>query len=203
MGDSTREPCDDDEADAPEATEAPLLRRLLKRGRRRGDDDSTREPRDDNSTKPPRDSDATREPKDVTRGPCEGDDCRRKRHRGRGRGRKDDSDSTEEPTTDIPLRRLLQEEVSEETDDSTKEPCDNTREPCEDGEDCHRGRKGHKGRRKGRKGGDVTTEAPEEIPALRRALGGRGSGRRGGLDAIISNGSVDFAGVTGEVVFGD
>merc|ERR1711933_175935 len=80
------------------------------------------------------------------------------------------------------------------------EPCDNTQEP--------RGRKGRKGGRKGRKsrkGEDATTEAPEDVPALRRALGGRDGGRkrRKGIDATISNGLVEIAGVTGEVVFGD
>jgi len=43
-----------------------------------------------------------------------------------------------------------------------------------------------------------------KISLLRRALkqhGGRK--RRKGIDATISNGIVDFAGVTGEVVFGD
>merc|ERR1712136_54063 len=77
--------------------------------------------------------------------------------------------------------------------DATKEPCDSTGEP-----------RGRKGGRKSRKGEDATTEAPEDVPALRRALkrdGGRK--RRKGIDATISNGLVEIAGVTGEVVFGD
>jgi len=221
--DSTREPCDDDKADVTreaEATEAPsddvALRRNLRnrgrgRGRRRGDDnDVTSDPLDD----------STREPKDVTREPCDEDGdateaplLRRLLRRGRdcgdstrepkdvtreprGRGDSDDS-SDESATTAIPLRRLLQE-ATEQPDDSTKEPCDRTREPCV-GDDC-RERKGRKGGRKTRKDEDAT-EAPEEVPALRRALG-RNGGSRKGLDATISNGIVDIAGVTGEVVFG-
>merc|ERR1712020_877118 len=86
--------------------------------------------------------------------------------------------------------------------DATKEPCDRTREPCV-GEDCKRGRKGRKGGRKSRKGEDATTEAPEDVPALRRALKRGGRKRRKGIDATISNGLVEIAGVTGEVVFGD
>jgi len=208
--DSTREPCEEDKTDVTgeaEATESPTdlaLRRNLRNqgnGRGRGNDDSTREPRD--VTREPCDDDtgatdapslrrllrrgrgcgdSTREPKDVT-------------HEQRGRGRDSDDDST---TTAAPLRRLLQE-VTEQPDDSTKEPCDRTREPCV-GDDC-RERKGRKGGRKARKD-EYTTEAPEEVPALRRDLGKNG-GRRKGLEATISNGIVDIAGVTGEVVFGD
>merc|ERR1712173_169098 len=58
--------------------------------------------------------------------------------------------------------------------------------------------------RKSRKDEVVTTWAPEDLE-LRRALGekdGRRKRRRG-IDATISNGQVDIAGVTGEVVFGD
>merc|ERR1712062_502170 len=155
---------------------------------------STREPKD--STAEPRErksrGDSTKD--DVTREPC--DDCKDRRKR-KDRGDSDDS-SDDSATTVIPLRRLLREET-ERTVDATKEPCDNTQEP--------RGRKGRKGGRKGRKsrkGEDATTEAPEEVPALRRALkrdGGRK--RRKGIDATISNGLVEIAGVTGEVVFGD
>jgi len=166
--DATREPCDEDE----DATEAPVLRRLLRRG---GCGDSTREP------------------KDVTREPCVGDDCRR----GKGRG---DSDDSSDESTDAPIRRLLR--GSEESQDSTKEPCDRTREPCV-GDDCDRQRKGRKGGRKSRKGEDATTEAPEDVPELRRALGQDGRKRSKGLGATISNGIVDIAGVTGEVVFGE
>jgi len=201
-GDSTREPCDDDKTDVTgevESTDAPTtigLRRNLRkdrgnrRDRRRGDevtsDDSTREPKD-----------GTREPKDVTREPCDSDDCKNGRKRGRGRKRSDDS-SDEAETTNLP-RRLLRK-AAERSDDSTKEPCDRTREPCV-GDDC--GRKGRKKGRKSRKGEDVTTEAPEEAELPRRALGQNGRKSRKGLDATISNGLVDIAGVTGEVVFGD
>merc|ERR1719228_588037 len=115
----------------------------------------------------------------------------------RGRGDSDKS-SDESAATEIP-RRLLQE-ATETPDDSTKEPCDRTREPCV-GDDC--GRKGRKRGRKARKGEDVTTEAPEEAELPRRALGQNGRKSRKGLDATISNGLVDIAGVTGEVVFGD
>jgi len=201
-GDSTREPCDDDKTDVTgevESTDAPTtlgLRRNLRkdrgnrRDRRRGDevtsDDSTREPKD-----------GTREPKDVTREPCDSDDCKNGRKRGKGRKRSDDS-SDEAETTNLP-RRLLRK-AAERSDDSTKEPCDRTREPCV-GDDC--GRKGRKKGRKSRKGEDVTTEAPEEAELPRRALGQNGRKSRKGLDATISNGLVDIAGVTGEVVFGD
>merc|ERR1712173_141461 len=86
--------------------------------------------------------------------------------------------------------------MGEQTVDATKEPCDRTRES--------RGRKGREGSRKSRKGEDATTEAPEDIPALRRALGRDGRHkRRKGIDATMGNGLVEIAGVTGEVVFGD
>merc|ERR1711973_511244 len=105
-------------------------------------------------------------------------------------------ESTDAPTTLGP-RRILRK-AAEQSDDSTKEPCDSTREPCV-GDEC--GRKGRKQGRKSRKGEDVTTEAPE-LP--RRALGRNGERKsKKGLGATISNGIVDIAGVTGEVVFGD
>jgi len=199
--DSTREPCDDDKTDVTgevESTDAPTtlgLRRNLRkdrgnrRDRRRGDnevtsDDSTREPKD-----------GTREPKDVTREPCDSDNC--ENGRKRGKGRKDSDDSSDEPESTVLPRRLLRK-AAEQFDDSTKEPCDRTREPCV-GDEC--GRKGRKQGRKSRKGEDVTTEAPE-LP--RRALGRNGERKsKKGLGATISNGNVDIAGVTGEVVFGD
>jgi len=194
--DVTREPCVGDECQRrkgrkggrksrkdEETTEDDLeLRRNLRKGDRRGrrgDDDSTREP------------------KDVTREPCDDSKDSRKR---KDRGDSDDS-SDELATTAIPLRRLLREET-ERAVDATKEPCDRTREPCV-GDDCQRGRKGRKGGRKSRKGEDETTEAPEDVPALRRALGRDGRKRRKGIDATMSNGLVNIAGVTGEVVFGD
>merc|ERR550517_1575660 len=106
----------------------------------------------------------SRKDEDVTREPC--DDCKDRRKRG-DRGDSDDS-SDEATTTVIPRRRLLREET-ERTVDATKEPSDRAREPCV-GDDCRRGRKGRKGGRKSRKGADVTTEAPEDVPALRRLL---------------------------------
>jgi len=163
----SRKPCDDeaDTSEESEATEAPLLRRLLKRGRPGRSDDDNDSPRSADRTRSSRDEDATREPKDVTREPCEGEDCQRK-HRGRGRGNKGDSDAT-------------------------REPKDATREPCE-GDDCQRKQRG-----RGRKETAVATEEP------RRALGRKGRGRKGAIDATISNGLVEIAGVTGEVVFGE
>merc|ERR1711953_262863 len=172
------------------------------------DDDNTQEARDvtretsnrdEDSAEAPllgrllrRNGDNTREPKDATREPCV--DC------GSGRGRGDsDKSSDESVATDIP-RRLLQE-ATEIPEDSTKEPCDRTREPCV-GDDY--GRKGRKRGRKARKGEEDSTDASEEVPELRRALGRDGRrGSRMGLGATISDGNVDFAGVTGEVVFGD
>merc|ERR550517_2376139 len=140
----------------------------------------------------------SRKDEDVTREPC--DDCKDRRKRG-DRGDSDDS-SDEATTTVIPRRRLLREET-ERTVDATKEPRYRTREPCV-GDDCRRGRKGRKGGRKSRKGADVTTEAPEEVPALRRALKRDGRRKRSkGIDATISNGLIEIAGVSGEVVFGD
>merc|ERR1712141_252092 len=153
-----------DEDATTEAPEDDLeLRRNLRKGNRRGgrrksDGDSTREPKD--STAEPRErksrGDSTKD--DVTREPC--DDCKDRRKR-KDRGDSDDS-SDELATTAMPLRRLLREEA-ERSVDATKEPCDRTREPCV-GEDCKRGRKS-------RKGQDATTEAPEDVPELRRALG--------------------------------
>merc|ERR1712117_1847 len=195
---------EDATTEAPEEDDLELRRNLSKGnrsgGRRKSDGDSTREPKD--STAEPRErksrGDSTKD--DVTREPCDDSECKDRRKR-KDRGDSDDS-SDELATTAIPLRRLLREET-ERSVDATKEPCDRTREPCV-GEDCKRGRKGRKGGRKSRKGEDATTEAPEDVPALRRALGRHGGRkRRKGIDATISNGLVEIAGVTGEVVFGD
>merc|ERR1712117_1009958 len=196
MGDVTREPKgrkggrksrkdEDATTEAPEEDDLELRRNLRKGnrsgGRRKSDGDSTREPKD--STAEPRErksrGDSTKD--DVTREPCDDSECKDRRKR-KDRGDSDDS-SDELATTAIPLRRLLREET-ERSVDATKEPCDRTREPCV-GEDC-------------------TTEAPEDVPELRRALGRDGGRkRRKGIDATISNGLVEIAGVTGEVVFGD
>merc|ERR1719163_746642 len=68
--DSTREPCDDES----EATEMPIqARRNLGQRRGRGGD-ATGEPRADGVTREPR-SERTRQPRDVTKEPCEGEDC--------------------------------------------------------------------------------------------------------------------------------
>jgi len=85
--------------------------------------------------------------------------------------------------------------------DSTREPRDVTKEPCT-GDDCKNRQRGGRRRKD-----DATTEAPEEQEAdfaLRRALK-RGRRRRRGrsLDAVISNGNVEVAGITGTVEFGD
>merc|ERR1712079_795390 len=93
---------------------------------RRGDDDSTREPKD--VTRGPK---PTREPKDVTREPCVGDDCQR-RHKGRKgnrKSRKGEDETTEAPEDDLELRRNLRKDNRRGRrgdDDSTREPKDVT-----------------------------------------------------------------------------
>merc|ERR1712117_618541 len=201
---------EDATTEAPEEDDLELRRNLRKGGRRESDGDSTREPKDSTAEPHERKSrdDSAREPKDVTREP--------KGRKGGRKSRKDEDATTEAPEDDLELRRNLRKGKrrggrGESDSDSTKEPKDSTseprerksrddskreskdvtREPCDDCKDR-------------RKRKDATTEAPEEVPALRRALkrdGGRK--RRKGIDATISNGLVDIAGVTGEVVFGD
>jgi len=202
--DSTKEPCDDDET-TEEATDASAddieLRRNLgrgRRGRRRGD--VTKEPLADGETREPR---QTREPRDATKEPCEdGEDCQRRPRRRR------DDDSTKEPCDDeestegaIPaLRRLLRggNRATREplADGQTREPRDVTKEPC------GRGRRGRGRGRRDSDSEDATDEPATEAPVLRRAL--RKGGRRGSnLDATISNGIVEVAGIEGTVVFGE
>jgi len=205
--DSTKEPCDDDEASA-EATDAPAddieLRRNLgrgRRGRRRGD--VTQEPLADGETREPR---QTREPRDATKEPCEdGEDCQRRPRRRR------DDDSTKEPCDDeestegaVPaLRRLLRggNRATREplADGQTREPRDVTKEPC------GRGRRGRGRGRRDSDSEDSTDEPATEAPVeLRRALRNGGRRRRGSnLDATISNGIVEVAGIEGTVVFGE
>jgi len=204
--DSTKEPCDDDEATA-EATDAPAddieLRRNLgrgRRGRRRGD--VTQEPLADGETREPR---QTREPRDATKEPCEdGEDCQRRPRRRR------DDDSTKEPCDDeestegaIPaLRRLLRggNRATREplADGQTREPRDVTKEPC------GRGRRGRGRGRRDSDSEDSTDEPATEAPVeLRRALRKGGRRRGSNLDATISNGIVEVAGIEGTVVFGE
>jgi len=201
--DSTKEPCDKDETTA-DVTDAPAsdfeIRRNLgrgRRGRRRGD--ATREPLADGETREPR---QTREPRDATKEPCaDGEDCSRRRRRR-------DDDSTKEPcdddaTTETPadgavpaLRRLLRrgDRATREplADGQTREPRDVTKEPC------GRGR----GRGRGRRDSD-SQEATEDPVQLRRALRHGGRRRGSNLDATISNGIVEVAGIEGTVVFGE
>merc|ERR1712176_1035121 len=120
---------------------------------------------------------------DATKEPCaDGEDCsRRRRHRR-------DNDSTKEPcdddaTTETPadgavpaLRRLLRR-----GDRVTQEPC---------------------GRGRGRRDSD-SQEATEDPVQLRRALRHGGRRRGSNLDATISNGIVEVAGIEGTVVFGE
>merc|ERR1712176_385205 len=198
--DSTKEPCDKDETTA-DVTDAPAddleLRRNLgrgRRGRRRGD--ATREPLADGETREPR---QTREPRDATKEPCaDGEDCQRRRRRRR------DDDSTKEPcdddaTTETPadgavpaLRRLLRrgDRATREplADGQTREPRDVTKEPC--------------GRGRGRRDSD-SQEATGDPVQLRRALRHGGRRRGSNLDATISNGIVEVAGIEGTVVFGE
>jgi len=186
-GDSTREPCDDES----EATEMPIqARRNLGQRRGRGGD-ATGEPRADGVTREPR-SERTRQPRDVTKEPCEGEDCTRNR-RGDDSTREpcddDEADATgEADATEAPvqLRRLLggrgrgRRRPGRDTDgvtreprgDRTREPRDSTKEPCE-GEECARRQRRHSESSDDEAG---ATEVPVE---LRRQLGGHGRGRRG------------------------
>merc|ERR1711973_208835 len=167
----------------------------------------------------------TREPR-GTKEPCEGEDCeRRQRRRERRERRGRDADSTKEPcdrdeadVTDAPaeetveLRRNLRnrnrptrEPLAEgETREprGTKEPCDVTREPCDPTqEDCSRGGKNRRRRR--RRDGHETTAAPAEDDIVVRRILRRGGRRGRGLDAVISGGTVEIAGIVGTVEFGD
>jgi len=212
-------PCDDedDATNEPEETAEPLLRRLL----RRGDEDADVNPLVSDSTAEPcegedcerrqrlrerrrerRGSDA-----DSTKEPCDKDE---------------EADETEEPEI-VQLRRNLRNRPTREPlaegetrepregtkepcdDDSTREPRDVTREPCDPTqEDCSRRRGGKRRRRRRNGDNDDATAAPTEEDELviRRML--RRGGRRGrGLDAVISDGTVEIAGIAGTVEFGD
>jgi len=218
--DSTKEPCDRDEAnetDAPAETEEPetveLRRNLRNRNR------PTREPLAEGETREPR----------GTKEPCEGEDCERRQRRRERRDRRGrDSDSTQEPCdrdeadgTDasaeteepetVELRRNLRNRnrptreplADGETREprGTKEPCDVTREPCDPTqEDCSRG---GKNRRRRRRRDDETTAAPTEDDIVVRRMLRRGGRRGRGLDAVISGGTVEIAGIVGTVEFGD
>jgi len=178
-------PCDSDSDDTTEdaeaddaATEDVQLRRALRGGKGRGrggrrDRDVTLEA---GATRPPRGDK-----------PCDSDSD----------DSTDETESTGEPVTEGSLlRRLLRRDRdSSETDAEVAGETDATDEPC-------RRRDRGQGRRNRRK--DTDTEMPEEETdgVARRALGGRGKRSRG-LEAAISNGSIDFAGLTGEVVFGE
>merc|ERR1712013_969545 len=144
-------------------------------------------------TKEPCDDDeATAEATDAP-----ADDIELRRNLGRGRRGRRRGDVTQEPLADGETREPRQ----------TREPRDATKEPCEDGEDCQR-------RPRRRRDDDSTkepcddeestdepaTEAPVE---LRRALRKGGRRRGSNLDATISNGIVEVAGIEGTVVFGE
>merc|ERR1712198_425298 len=104
------------------------------------------------------------------------------------------------------LRRLLRggNHATREplADGQTREPRDVTKEPRGRG----RGR-GRRGRGRGRRDSDsedATDEPATEAPVqLRRALRKGGRRRGSNLDATISNGIVEVAGIEGTVVFGE
>jgi len=115
----------------------------------------------------------------------------------------DSSDETDEETTaeeDPVLRRLLRrgrDSSEAETDEVTEDSAAVEREPCT---------RRNRGRgRNNRRNKDTTTETPQETEGVaRRALKGRrGSRRSRRVEATISNGSIEVAGLTGEVVFGE
>merc|ERR1712038_556440 len=181
----TKEPCEDGEdcrrrrhdsesSDDEEATTAaPLLRRALGSERARG---VTREPLADGETREPR---QIREPKDGREQPCEGEDCRRRRRR--------EADSTNKPREDA-QQRLLRGERNAELDGAARDPRQ-TRE------------QGDRKQRRRRKADD--TEESTTEPLLRRSLGRGGRRGRRGIEATISDGSVEVAGLVGEVIFGE
>lgn len=222
--DSSSEESDesDDEETATEETD-PVFRRALRgrgRGRRNRNDvtlesGATRTPRgdkpcDDSSSDEETDEEETVAGEETA---AEEEPVLRRVLRGRGRGgrrnRNDvtlESGATRPPRDDRPcdssdetaeenpvLRRLLrggrgssESETDQATGESTVE-----REPC-----TRRSRG-----RNNRRNKDTTTEMPEETEgvARRELRGGRRSRR---VEATISNGSIEVAGLTGEVVFG-
>lgn len=70
-------------------------------------------------------------------------------------------------------------------------------------EPCGRGRRGRGRGRRDSDSEDATDEPATEAPVLRRALRNGGRRRGSNLDATISNGIVEVAGVEGTVVFGE
>merc|ERR1711997_1394077 len=170
--------------DEEATTAVPLLRRALGRnGRGRG---VTREPLADGEREPRQ----TRQPLDGTKEPCvDGEDCRRRRRRDNDstKAPREDHEATAEPSLS---QRLLRrgERNAQLVDGATRDPSQ-TREPRDD-------------KQKRRRKADATRE-PTTEPLLRRSLGRQGRGRRRGIEATISDGSVEVAGLVGEVVFGE
>jgi len=70
-------------------------------------------------------------------------------------------------------------------------------------EPCGRGRRGRGRGRRDSDSEDATDEPATEAPVLRRALRKGGRRRGSNLDATISNGIVEVAGIEGTVVFGE
>merc|ERR1711879_837104 len=169
-------PCDDEDetTNEPEEIASPLLRRLLRRG----------------------DEDADVNPLDNTAEPCEGEDCERRQRRREKRERRRNLRNRNRPT-----REPLAEGETREPR-GTKEPCEVTREPCDPTqEDCSRGGKNRRRRR--RRDRDETTAAPTEDDIVVRRMLRRGGRRGRGLDAVISGGTVEIAGIVGTVEFGE
>merc|ERR1711997_307611 len=166
--------------DEEATTAVPLLRRALGRnGRGRG---VTREPLADGEREPRQ----TRQPRDGTKEPCvDGEDCRRRRRRDNDstKAPREDHEATAEPSLS---QRLLRrgERNAQLVDGATRDPSQ-TREPRDD-------------KQKRRRKADATRE-PTTEPLLRRSLGRQGRRGRRGIEATISDGSVEVAGLVGEV----
>jgi len=215
---SSEEEIDEEESVADEETATdPVLRRALRGRERRGrrNRDVTLEA---GATRPPRGDKPCDSSSDEDEEAVEEDPLLRRALRGRGRrgrGNRNDvtlevgatrpprgdrpcdsSDETEEETTageDPILRRLLRRG----RDSSESETDEVTRESAIEREPCARRSRG----RNNRRSKDTTTETPEETAGVaRRELRGRRSRR---VEATISNGSIEVAGLTGEVVFGE
>jgi len=215
---SSEEETDEEESVADEETATdPVLRRALRgRGRRgRRNRDVTLEA---GATRPPRGDKPCDSSSDEDEEAVEEDPLLRRALRGRGRrgrGNRNDvtleagatrpprgdrpcdsSDETEEETTageDPILRRLLRRG----RDSSESETDEVTRESVIEREPCARRSRG----RNNRRSKDTTTETPEEPAGVaRRELRVRRSRR---VEATISNGSIEVAGLIGEVVFGE
>merc|ERR1711941_189185 len=165
-----------DETDAPAETEEPEtveLRRNLRNRNR-----PTREPLAEGETREPR----------GTKEPCEGEDCERRQRRREGRDRRGrDSDSTKEP-------------CDRDEADETDAPAE-TEEP--ETVELRRNLRNRNRRPRRRRDGDETTAAPTEDDIVVRRMLRRGGRRGRGLDAVISGGSVEIAGIVGTVEFGE